>query len=149
MKTTTNNPHKWFFACIADITDNEERDEVRKALVFDYSDGKTESLTELYTKYPRKYAKMRNDMTSKTQADKMILDKARKRLIAAVFTNLERRGLTPTTDYVKRVACKAAGVSRFNDIELNKLKALYRQFGEKNVAMHMAWADEILNSISL
>lgn len=144
----TNNPHAWFFASMQNIQGNEERDEVRKAIVFDYSDGKTDSLVELYTKYPRVYQQMRRDFSQKKKTDSATLDKARKRLIAAIFKNLERRGYKRDIEYVKRVACKAANVSHFNKIPLETLKALYRRFGEKNAAMHNDWADQILNSIS-
>ncbi|WP_108821072.1 hypothetical protein [Dysgonomonas sp. Marseille-P4361] len=148
MTTKTNNPHAWLFAYMRNIQGNEDRDEVRKALVFDYSNGKTDSLVELYAKYPRAYQQMRRDLSQKKRADDPNLDKARKRLIAAIFSNLERRKYKPDTDYVKRVACKAANVNRFNDIDLMTLKALYRRFGEKNAATHNAWADALLESIA-
>ena len=92
---------------------------------------------------------MRRDFSQKTKNESVTLDKARKRLMAAIFSNLERRKYKPDAEYVKRVACKAANVGRFNDIPLETLKALYRRFGEKNAAMHNDWADQILKSISV
>mgnify|MGYP001159194264 CR=1 FL=1 len=148
MKTATNNPHKWLFAHLHSIQGYDNVDEARKALVFDYSDGKTESLAELYKKYPRKYQQMRRDLSTNKKRESQPLDLARKRLIAAIFSYLERQGYKPDTNYVKRVACKAAKTERFNDIDESTLKALYRKFGEKNAATHKDWANALLESIA-
>lgn len=133
------NPHGWFFQYLQTVGD-DDKDEARKAIVFDYSGGKTESLSELYALYPRFYNKMKTDLLSainnkpqKPKADDG-LDIHRKRLIAAIFETLEDQDIKGKSfDYVKSVACKAANVDRFNDIPLPTLKSLYRKFGEKNL----------------
>lgn len=144
MTTKTNNPHTWFFAYMRGI--QGDRDEIRKALVHDYSDGKTDSLVEFYTKYPRAYQQMRRDLSQKKRADDPNLDKARKRLIAAIFGNLEQRGITENMDYVKRIACKGAKEKQFNDIPLHKLKDLYNRFKNKNLQTEL---DSLLTSLDL
>lgn len=145
MITKTHNPHKWLFAHLQAAKGYENTEEARKALVFDYSDGKTESLSELYEKYPRKYQKMRQDLG--TQRKKVLdpLDQARKRLIAAIFGNLEQRGITADIAYVKGIACKGAKADRFNDIPLDNLKVLYNRFKNKNLNNEL---DSLINSIN-
>ncbi len=149
MKTATKtaNPHKWLFAHLQATQGYDNIDEARKALVFDYSDGKTESLSELYEKYPRKYQQMRRDLTPnsiKKVTDP--LDTARKRLIAAIYGNLEQRGYTADMAYVKGIACKGAKAVRFNDIPLNVLKNLYNRFKNKNLQNEL---DDLITNINL
>lgn len=148
MKTT--NPHAWFFAYLKTVNGwGQGYDEViKEGIIFDYSGGKTESLKELFEKYPTKYRKMRAELsprTQKQQADDR-LDKARKKLIAAIFSNLEGRGYKPTMDYVKAVACKGAKVTRFNDIALPTLKDLYNRFRNKDL---QASVNELLKTIDI
>lgn len=127
--TKKQNPHAWFFKYITGLKEyNKEFDKViREGVILDFTNGLTGSLSELYTLYPDLYKKMKAEVL-KQEADEM--DKARKRLIAVLFEFLKSE--KPTMQYVKAVACNAAGVSNFNDIPLNKLKALYRTFGTKN-----------------
>lgn len=73
------------------------------------------------------------------------LSKARKRLIAALFSFLKDK--EPTMDYVKIVACRAAKVDHFNAIPLNKLKSLYRIFGTKNTKNRTETERELIWSI--
>lgn len=158
MRAETTNPHGWFFQYIKMIGD-EDTDEARKALVYDYSDGKTESLKELFEKYPSKYRKMRAKLSAcqkmrakssvyqQGQIDDDRLDKARKKLIAAIFANLEGRGgAKPTMGYVKAVACQGAKVKRFNDITLSSLKNLYNIFRNKDL---QASVNELLKTTDL
>lgn len=148
MKTNTANPHAWLYAYLAPISgDSQERDENKKALIKDYSGGKTESLKEMYEKYPAAYRRMRASLSAGTrkQIDES-LDKARKRLIAAIFDNLEKRNLSPDMSYVKRVACKGASVSRFNDIPLQTLKNLYNRFRNKNMQQEV---NSLIKSLDL
>lgn len=150
MATKTTNPHAWFFAYLKTVDGwGQGYDEVIKGgIISNYSDGKTESLKELFEKYPTQYKKMHAELsprTQKQQADDR-LDKARKKLIAAIFSNLEERGYKPTMDYVKSVACKGAKVTRFNDIALPTLKDLYNRFRNKDLK---ASVNELLKTIDL
>lgn len=140
MKATKHNPHGWFFEYIKQVGD-EDINETRKALVKDYSNGETESLSEMYAVYPKYYNYMKADLLSaiNNNGEKQkwfdALDLHRKRLIAAIFKMLEDQGINGKSfEYVKSIACKAANVDRFNDIPLPTLKSLYRKFGEKNLS---------------
>lgn len=150
MKTKTANPHTWFFAHLKTVDGwGQGFDEVIKGgIISHYSGGKTESLKELYDHYPKAYNRMRSELSTRTQKqqDDERLDKARKKLIAAIFSHLEEKGYKPDMDYVKRVACKAAKVTRFNDIPLNSLKNLYNQFKNKDL---QASVNELIKNIGL
>lgn len=145
MTTITPNPHKWLFAHLKLAQGYESTEEARKALVFDYSDGKTDSLSELFDKYPSKYQKMRRDLGTNRKTVVNPLDHARKRLIAAIFGNLEQRGYKGNMEYVKSIACIGAKEKRFNDIPLDTLKALYNRFKNKNLNNEI---DSLINSVN-
>lgn len=130
-KVKQHNPHAWFFNYVAGLEGyNKDFDRViREGVIRDFTHGLTGSLSELYTVYPEQYRKMKAEILQQ-KADE--LDKARKRLIAVLFAFLKANGENPNIQYVKAVACTAAGVGAFNDIQIGKLKSLYRIFGMKN-----------------
>lgn len=127
MKTKTN-PHAWFFRYVTELDgyNVEYAETIREGVILNFTNGLTGSLSELYTVYPEQYRKMKAEILQQ-KADE--LDKARKRLIAALFAFLKNEN--PSIQYVKAVACNASGVANFNDIPFNKLKSLYRTFGTK------------------
>lgn len=129
MKTTRANPHAWFFSYISELDGYNKNYEkvIRESVILDFTNGLTGSLSELYSVYPEQYKKMKAEIMSQRSDE---LDRARKRLIAALFDYLKPE--KPTMNYVKAVACRSAKVNNFNDIPLTRLKALYRIFGTKN-----------------
>ncbi|WP_165027231.1 hypothetical protein [Dysgonomonas sp. ZJ279] len=158
-KTATKkprNPHGWLFLYLQSVCDIDDTEAARKVLVNQYSGGKTESLTTLFKEYPNIYNKMRTDLSpAKPKESDNILDKPRKRLMAALFEMLENKEKEKpkdkqrkiTTEYVKAVACRAAKVDRFNNIQLPTLKALYRSIGEKNMKEWDNLIKDLLNGI--
>jgi hypothetical protein len=132
MKTATkSNPHTWFFRIVT-VMEGYNKDfekAIREGIILEYSGGLTGSLSELYSNHPAKYMQMKRELTGQSVDE---LDKARKRLIAVLFSFLKDNDKKPTMQYVKAVACKAAKVDAFNAIPLNQLKSLYRIFGMKN-----------------
>lgn len=146
------NPHAWFYAHLKTVEGwGQGYDEViKEGIVSAYSDGMTTSLKQLYDRYPKLYDRMRNDLSPKTgtlraEQDPR-LDKARKKLIAAIFSHLEEKGYKPTMEYVKAVACNGAKVSRFNDIPLKSLKDLYNRFRNKDLQSSV---NDLINSINI
>lgn len=59
------------------------------------------------------------------------LDRKRKGVIKAIFRWFELRGKVPTMDYVKAVACRAAGADSFNQISSASLTRIYAEFCNK------------------
>ena len=97
MKTKTTNPHAWFFAYLKTVDGWGQGydDDIKGAIISDYSGKQTESLKELFDKYPRAYNKMRAELSTKTRAIRAEqdepLDKARKgNLKANKVLELER-----------------------------------------------------------
>ena len=145
MKQETKNPHGWLYRHLSQVCDSFDTEEAKKDLVNRYSYGKTNSLSVMFTQYPSLYYKMKRDLSPEKHYSSSELDMPRKRLIAVIFERLAQQGITGVgCEYVKKVACQAAKVSNFNDIQLNQLKSLYRKFGEKNQA---EWIKELTELI--
>lgn len=128
------NIHGWFYAYLQTVEgySNGYQNDIKEAIIMSYSGNKTASLSELYKRYPEAYKYMRRDIMQKLDAKQRTdTDKARKQLIAVVFAYLNDSGRDADMEYVKGVIRKAAGSESFNTIPLSTLKALYRQFGEK------------------
>lgn len=141
-ETNKENPHSWFFGYINKFGDSdEERTEIRRIVVHEYSDGKTQSLADLYKRFPKEYFKMKEKITAQCEANKDPLHMPRRQLMAAIYELLKSQQKQKPADqqkpiskeYVKKIACAAARVDCFNDIPLTLLTQLYRSIGEKNI----------------
>jgi len=75
------------------------------------------------------------------------LDRKRKGLIKSIFRWFELQGKIVTMDYVKGVACRAAGVHKFNEISDAALTRLYHEFCRKQQAVEGMQPDNF--SVSL
>jgi hypothetical protein len=63
--------------------------------------------------------------------DRAELDRKRKGVLRAIFRWGELQGLQYTMDYVKGIACRAAGVNIFNEISPAALTRIYHEFCKK------------------
>lgn len=70
------------------------------------------------------------------------LDSKRKGLIASIFAWFKLQGKVPTMEYVKGVACRAAGVDDFNKISEASLTRLYAEFCRKQRAREVMKNDD-------
>lgn len=59
---------------------------------------------------------------------KELLNKKRKRVIAAIFGMFKKMNKTVTIEYVKAIACTASRYQSFNDIPSTRLDSLYAAF---------------------
>lgn len=157
-----NNPHTWFYAYLKTIDGHQQYgDVIKESIIFEYSGGLTESLSEMYKNSRHLYERMRAELTNgkiwstkysvkdiKPKIYNADLDKARKRLIAVLFDCTGIQGYKKDIHYIKKMACIAAGVTQFNDIPLEKLEELYRKFGRKKAPLLDKWAGDVLNKIS-
>lgn len=80
--------------------------------------------------------------TSSDQEAMKRLDKKRKGLIRSIFAWFEQLGKFPTMEYVKGVACRAAGVDDFNKISEASLTRLYAEFCRKQRAREVMKNDD-------
>jgi hypothetical protein len=86
-------------------------------------------------------------VTAKTrQEDEM--DKARKRVIAVIFSWLSFKKYKADIRYVKQIACNATRCERFNDIPHIELRKLYRIFGDMKSKEADMWVNEVLNKVT-
>jgi hypothetical protein len=69
--------------------------------------------------------------------DRATLDRKRKGVLRAIFRWGELQGYRYTMEYVKGIACKAAGKDRFNDISPAELTRIYYEFCGKQKALEV------------
>jgi hypothetical protein len=137
--------HARFWGLLKEMPGYDERyrDVIKEATVHEYSGGKTQSLSEMYAKYPQLYSRMifemRNDNTNHQRDDRYdsARNTARRGVLAAIYTWLDKNRYTFNTDQEKRqyaikTACRAASCARFNDIPESQLSAIYNLFCKKN-----------------
>ena len=73
----------------------------------------------------------RERRTAAGRADVMTIDRKRKGVIKAIFAHLEQQGMQPTMEYVKAIACRAAGKDDFNKLSPAELSRIYAEFCKK------------------
>ena len=79
----------------------------------------------------RENAATRIDQKPDNDPERLTLDRKRKGVIRAIFRWFELRGQQPTMEYVKGVACRAAGKTSFNEISPAELSRIYAEFCKK------------------
>ena len=130
-RTAEQNRRLWWLAGQLGI-DREAMGEV----VLSLTEGRTKHTSELSYMEARElieflqqtlapkglgtYTSERTDKMPDGYPDRKQLDRKRKGVIKAIFRWFELRGKQPTMEYVKGVACRAAGKDRFNDISIGE-----------------------------
>lgn len=136
--TKKQNPHAWFFQYVTGL-DGYNKDfekEIREGIILDFTNGLTGSLTELYTQHPELYRKMKAELLQpKTQPKTDEMDKARKRLIAAIDAYLRELKQESNIALIKSVACRAAKYDNFNSIPVERLRSIYNAFVQRTKDM--------------
>lgn len=114
---------------------DSEREELKRALVREWSGGRTESLTELRRRWPEAYERMVAGLRGMSCVGdrRRELELWRRRVIAAVCGYVDRCGYRfadggKKVEYAKGVACRATGCAAFNGIAVERLRALYAMF---------------------
>ncbi len=121
--------------------DLQYKDVIKEGLVYEHSGGRTTSLSEMYTKYPREYSLMIEAMKGTPEQRKNryedSADLARKRVIAAICQWVDKLGYTFESQeakvrYVIGIACRAANCGNFNAIPESRLSAIYNLYCKRN-----------------
>lgn len=110
-----------------------------EGMVLDYTNGRTMHSRQMYKE---ECAEMLNFLdrtlnpkserrTGAGKADFVTLDRKRKGVIKAIFAYLEQQGMQPTMEYVKAIACRAAGKDDFNKLSPAELSRIYAEFCKK------------------
>jgi hypothetical protein len=79
----------------------------------------------------RQTASERIDTMVEDTPERKALDRKRKGVLKAIFRWGELQGYKYTMDYVKGIACRAAGVNHFNQISPEALTRIYNEFCKK------------------
>lgn len=141
-RTKEQNRRLWWIAGQLGI-DRESMAE----MVLEFTEGRTSHTSELsflecldLTKFlqgtlnqrnPRNGESVRTDSKPEGDPERVKLDRKRKGVIKAIFRWFELRGQQPTMEYVKGVACRAAGKTSFNEISPAELSRIYAEFCKK------------------
>ena len=141
-RTNAQNRRLWWLAGQLGI-DREAMAEI----VLEFTEGRTSHTSELsflecldLTKFlqgtlsqrnPRNGESVRTDSRPEGDPEREKLDRKRKGVIKAIFRWFELRGQQPTMEYVKGVACRAAGKTSFNEISPAELGRIYAEFCKK------------------
>lgn len=148
MKTTAN-PHKWLFTYLGKIHSADEIEAARKALVKDYSNGKTESLKVLYEQHPAAYRKMKETIQKMGQASNSRQNKQRRKLLALVYQFCKTKKYKHTQTDVLKIACKACGVQYLKQATEQKVIAAIKKFEASEAdAWAVAELDKIIKSMN-
>lgn len=115
--------------------------EARHDFVSDFTDGRMRSLADVDFITAREMIRYLDECLRSPQARKRdgSLDRKRKGVMRAIFAYLEKRGIeTPSMDYVKGIAVRAAGIAQtgivshdFNRISGAALTRIYNEFCSK------------------
>ena len=141
-RTNAQNRRLWWLAGQLGI-DREAMAEI----VLEFTEGRTSHTSELsflecldLTKFLqgtliqrnlRNGESVRTDSRPEGDPERVKLDRKRKGVIKAIFRWFELRGQQPTIEYVKGVACRAAGKTSFNEISPAELSRIYAEFCKK------------------
>ena len=106
--------------------------ELKEMWVSDFTNSRTTSVQEMtQTEFSLMIGTMEQYITD-VSSEQIKLDKARKRVIAAIGAWLRSRNKTENIAVIKAIACRAAKVNDFNAIPIGKLRALYEEWCNKN-----------------
>lgn len=96
----------------------------------------------------RENAATRIDQKPDNDSERLTLDRKRKGVIRAIFRWFELRGQQPTMEYVKGVACRAAGKTSFNEISPAELSRIYAEFCKKQKTVEAMMPDDYNFSVN-
>lgn len=158
-RTKEQNRRLWWIAGQLGISREAMAD-----IVLEFTNGRTSHTSELsflecmeLTKFlqgtlnrrnPRNGESVRTDRKPDGDPDRVKLDRKRKGVIKAIFRWFELRGQQPTMEYVKGVACRAAGKTSFNEISPAELSRIYAEFCKKQKTVEAMMPDDYNFSVN-
>lgn len=144
MKATKKKPnHALFWTLLKQVPGYNEayKEVIKEGIVNEASGGRTQSLSELYEKYPKEYSlmieKLKGNSDQRRVRYEESRDKSAKRVIAAICTYVDKLGYKfgsreEKIRYVMKIACRAANCSNFNAIPESRLSAIYNLYCNRN-----------------
>lgn len=133
----TKNPYGHFWSLLKQVPgySDENKDSFKSLFVEEYSLGKTNSLPEMYNKYPTEYSEMiqaLKKLTPKKEFDAE-RDRLNKQLLRVMCLWVDSKGYKFDNDadklaYVKNIACRKASCKYFNKIPKSLLNDFYHSY---------------------
>lgn len=116
--------------------------EMLQTMVWNYTSQRTTHSKEMYKHECQALINFLDDTlkpkterkTAAGRADVMTIDRKRKGVIKAIYAYLESTGMQPSMEYVKAIACRAAGKDDFNKLSPAELGRIYAEFCKKEKA---------------
>ncbi len=132
MTTKNINTHAKFYVLLKQmgISTEDKRD-----FIIDYTDGVTDSLTELWEKYPAFYTEMIRHMEASVKQIKANhnsdeLHKLRRQVFGAVGGWLKLVGRKGNSELIKSIACRSASKDNFNKLTKEELRKVSFTFSK-------------------
>lgn len=130
LRTSAQNRKLWFLAKQLGISK-----EGMEEIVYSNTEGRTTHTSELTFVEAKEMISFFEKTLQPTQERKQPngnkMDTLRKGVIKAIFRYFELRGVNPSIEYVKGVACRASGRMDFNAITEGELRRIYAEFCKK------------------
>jgi hypothetical protein len=123
--------YRRFYALLGQMPGGVPVEELKELWVSDFTEGRTGNVQEMKeAEFTLMLAAM-EQCVADSDPNRVKLDKARKRVIAAIGAWLRERNKTESIGLIKAIACRAAKADDFNAIPANKLRALYEEWCNK------------------
>lgn len=141
MEATKQHKRFWSLLKAQPAYSPELHNELKSALVRLYSDGKTESLSELQSRWPDRYERMIYNLKAgaiELPQQRRTYDPNaevwRRRVIAVLCAWIDNNKLVveSKTQYAKSIACQAANCALFNRIPVSRLAEIYNFYLKRN-----------------
>lgn len=162
MTTTTSKPkrHGTFFKLLSqqENYNKEYANDLRKSVVEQFSGGCTESLSEMYDKYPREYQRMMTYLRGESGYTpqgykKRPINSLRLQLLAVIYEKMDIQGLqfdslTQKKSYCRGIAMRACGTADFNAVSEKRLREVIHRFKNDTDALRTVQskvANDLLN----
>lgn len=147
MSTKNKINHGAFWALLkkTDKYNEAYREDIKAAWVRQFSDGRTDSLSDFYEMHPFAYRRM---IEALKRDGKQLIDRhdaQRKKLLYLIYRFCDHAGYECSKDVALKVACKACGVNKLNDASEQKVIAAIKAFEHREC---LAWVSSVLDKVS-
>lgn len=136
-KSTSKRNYRWIYPLLKNIPGYKKGNEeiMIDSLVEQYTGFRTDSRSEMTDK---EYNVMKKDLSEKyarpvkKKVTDEVLEKARRRVMAAIHDYCERMNIAHPTEYVIGMMKRSSGYEDINKIPMGKLTALYNYWKNNN-----------------
>ena len=130
MDAQTKHNYSHFYALLKQIPYAGDRNELKDALIYRYTRGRTTSLKEM--DYYSEYRWMCSGMKSSISGQDDGANIWRRRVMAVIAQYLRNLHKPENENNIKAIACRATQYDDFNLIPINRLQNVYYTFLNKN-----------------